>query len=168
MPSRIEKLNSLAELESIDVFLITSAPSVKYFSGYFFYFEYGPSPFHMLPSTLVVAPGKTTTLLVADNELQQCSNVDSSVSISPYQSYVYQTPLEFTRQFLVLLDNVIKENSINTKRIGIEANFLPFAIADSLRTNHPNIEFVDVTAQIGLLRAVKDSDEIEFIRAACR
>jgi len=40
MSSRIEKLYSIAEAKNIDVFLITSPASLKYFSGYYFYFEY--------------------------------------------------------------------------------------------------------------------------------
>ena len=39
--SRIEKLNSIRKQKKVDAFLITAPASVKYFSGYFFYFEYG-------------------------------------------------------------------------------------------------------------------------------
>jgi uroporphyrinogen-III synthase len=38
MISRIEKLKLIKKTKEVDAFLITSPSSVKYFSGYFFYF----------------------------------------------------------------------------------------------------------------------------------
>jgi Xaa-Pro dipeptidase len=167
MSSKIEKLYSVAEAKNIDAFLITSPASVKYFSGYYFYFEYGSSPFHLLPSTLFVVPGKTSSLVIADNELHQSANVYADISIKPYISYVYETPLEFAEQFLIRLHELFKENNIGNARIGVEANFFPLAIAQTLNTKYQNIEFIDIASEIALLRAIKDNDEIEFIRAAC-
>src|SRR3954452_2642912 len=167
MSSKIEKLYSIAEAKNIDVFLITSPASVKYFSGYYFYFEYGSSPFQLLPAALFVVPGKASSLIIADNELQQSANVYRDISTRPYISYVYETLLEFSEQFLNQLHELFKENNINNTRIGIEPNFFPFIIAQSLSTKYSNIEFIDITSEIVSLRAVKDSDEIEFIRAAC-
>jgi Xaa-Pro dipeptidase len=51
-------------------------------------------------------------------------------------------------------------------RIGIEQNHFPFVIAQFLLSEHPGIQFVDVTADITFLRAIKDPDEIESIRKA--
>lgn len=167
MSSRIEKLYSIAEAKNIDVFLITSPASVKYFSGYYFYFEYGSSPFHLLPAALFVVPGKASSLIMADNELQQSTNVYTDISIRPYISYAYETPLEFAEQFLIQLHGLFKENNIDNARVGVEPNFFPLVIAQSLNAKYPRIEFIDITSEIALLRAVKDDDEIEFIRAAC-
>jgi Xaa-Pro dipeptidase len=167
MSSRIEKLYSIAEEKNIDVFLITSPASVKYFSGYYFYFEYGSSPFHLLPSALFVVSGKTSSLIIADNELEQSANVHADISIKPYISYLYETPLEFAKQFLIQLHGLFKENNINSAMVGVEPNFFPLVIAQSLNAKYPKIEFIDIASEIALLRAVKDNDEIEFIRAAC-
>src|SRR3954453_19497162 len=128
MSSRIEKLYSIAEAKNIDVFLITSSASVKYFSGYYFYFEYGSSPFHMMPAALFVVPGKVSSLLIADNELQQSTNVFADILIKPYISYSYETRLEFAEQFLSQLHELFKENNINNARIGVEPNFFPLII----------------------------------------
>lgn len=168
MQSRIEKLNPIAESKDIDAFLITSLPSAKYFSGYYFYFEYGLSPFQLLPAALIVVPGKSAALLLADNELQQKENVNSDISIKSYNSYVYETPLDFTNQFLVELHDWFRENNIKRGRIGIEANHFPLSIANSLQAKYPDIQFVDIAVEISALRAVKDKDEIEAIRAACK
>src|SRR3954464_7974187 len=167
MSSRIEKLYSIAEAKNIDVFLITSSASVKYFSGYYFYFEYGSSPFHLLPAALFVVPGKASSLLIADNELQQLANVYGDILIRPHVSYTYETPLEYAEQFLSQLHELFKENNINNTRIGVEPNFFPLVIAQSLNAKYLNIEFINIASEIALLRAVKESDELEFIRAAC-
>jgi Xaa-Pro aminopeptidase len=164
--SRIEKLSAIAETKNIDAFLITSAASLKYLSGYFFYFEYGSSPFQFLPATLFNVPGKTSSLIIADNELHQSSNIHPGISIKPYSSYVYETPLEFTSQFLVQLNEAVKQNGIGNARIGIELNSFPLAIAESLSALYPEIKFIDIATEISDLRLIKDSDEIELIRKA--
>ncbi|MEP6596620.1 MAG: Xaa-Pro peptidase family protein [Ginsengibacter sp.] len=166
MTSRTEKLNAIAETKKVDAFLITSAASVKYLSGYFFYFEYGSSPFQFLPAALFVTPGKNASLVIADNELHQSANIHLGISIKSYSSYVYETPLEFARQFLDQLQDVVKQNGIGNARIGVEQNSLPLAIAQSLSSQYPEIEFVDIAAEIASLRSIKDSDEIELIRKA--
>lgn len=166
MKSRIEKLNAIAETKKIDAFLITSASSIKYLSGYFFYFEYGTSPFHLLPAALFITPGKTASLVIADNELSQSDKINKYISIRPYTSYVYETPFQFIEQFLLQLHELFMQNSTGNARIGIEQNSLPMVVARSLSAQYPNIEFVDISAETDQLRVIKDDDEIEFIRQA--
>jgi Xaa-Pro aminopeptidase len=162
--ARIEKLNKIRETKSVDAFLITSAASVKYLSGYFYNFETGPSPFHLLPAALVV--GDTAFLIIADNESHQLSTPDAAIALRNYESYVYEKPLDCTKQFLIQLHEAFKQAGIGNTRIGIEQNYFPYVIARSLLSEYPNIEFVDVSAEITYLRAIKDPDEIESIRKA--
>lgn len=164
--SRIEKLDTIKKDKIIDAFLITSQASVKYFSGYFFYFEHGLSPFQIIPAALFVVPGQTASLVIADNEMHQLSALAPGISVKPYSSYVYEKPLEFTEQFLIQLHEVFKQNRTGNARIGIEQIFFPLVIAESLIAQYPKIKFVDVSDEIARLKAVKDDDEIEFIREA--
>ena len=168
MLSRIEKLTVVAETKKIDVFLLTSAPSVKYFSGYFFYFEYGVSPFHILPAALVVKPSSSATLIIADNELQQESSLLPGISTAPYASYVYENPSVPSEQFLQQLFNLLDGPTQGKIRIGIEAQHLSILLADALTARYSGIEYVDVTTEIQQLRAVKDPDEIACIKKAAR
>src|ERR1700704_3774478 len=96
---RIDKLNKIGKTKKVDAFLITSTASVKYFSGYFYNFETGPSPFHLLPAALVV--GHAACLVIADNESHQLPASGASFSISSYESYVYEKPLEGAKHFLI-------------------------------------------------------------------
>ncbi len=166
MTSRIEKLTKIKKVKNIDAFLITSPASVKYLSGYFYNFETGPSPFQFLPAALFVIPENATSLVIADNEMHHLTDVDPGILIKPYSSYVYKKPLDFETQFLIQLHEVLKQSGIRNGRIGIEQNSVPLSIAQSFISRYPKIEFVDITAELTHLRAVKDKDEIQFIRDA--
>lgn len=166
MSSRIEKLNSIATQKKIDSFLLTTAPSVKYFSGYFFYFEYGVSPFHFLPAALYIKPSSTTTLIIADNELEQEKHIPPGITVKPYSSYVHETPAQPEQHFMQQLFTVLDKHNKGRIRIGIESAFFPMLLVEAITSKYPDAEFVDITTEIRQLRAIKDNDEIEFIRKA--
>ncbi|MEO8416661.1 MAG: Xaa-Pro peptidase family protein [Ginsengibacter sp.] len=166
MKGRIEKLIEIKKTTKADAFLITSAASLKYLSGYFFYFEHGISPFQLLPAALFVGPELQASLVLADNETQQLSSIDSSISIKTYESYVYEKPIDCTTQFLSRLNEVFKQSGIKKGRLGVELNALPASVLFSLNAQYPDIELVDVTDEIARLRIIKDKDEIECIRRA--
>jgi Xaa-Pro dipeptidase len=167
MSARINKLNAIAEDKQLDAFLITSPANLKYLSGFFFYFEYGTSPFQLLPAALFVVTQKSAELVIADNELQQSSNVYPNITITEYKTYVYETPLDFTNQFLRKLNELVRKDFAGISiRIGIEENSLPITIAQFLSGSFPKLEFVDVSPDIAQLRIIKDNDEVELIRKA--
>ncbi|HVW62990.1 MAG TPA: Xaa-Pro peptidase family protein [Puia sp.] len=161
---RIDKLTALGRLKETDAFLITSGTSVKYFSGYFYQFETGASPFHLLPAALLIVPGKTSTLIIADNEAGAAMDIVRGVVCAPYKSYGYQEASDPARQFVRELQKVIRKHKLSRGRIGIEAGTLPFIAA----MEFPEMEWADITSDIAKLRAVKDEDEIATIRAAAR
>jgi Xaa-Pro dipeptidase len=161
---RIEKLSEIKKNKKIDAFLFTSPASLKYLGGYFYNFETGPSPFHLLPAALFV--GHASNLLIADNETHQLSAIEPAISVETYESYTFEKPIDCTSQFLVQLHKVFKQDSISNSRIGIEQNFFPLVIAQSLLAQYPNIDFIDITPEVTCLRTIKDSDEIDCIRKA--
>jgi Xaa-Pro dipeptidase len=164
--SRIHKLDGIKKAKQVDAFLLTSPSSVRYLSGYFFYFEYGPSPFQLLPAILLVAPGHNATLVLADNEIQQVRTVDPLIFIAPYASYTHESPLAFTKESLLPIDTFLNKNKITQARIGIEERSLPIVLSRILSERYPGIEWVDVSDEIASLRVVKDNDEIKLIRQA--
>jgi Xaa-Pro dipeptidase len=164
--SRIEKLDELRKVRNIDVFLITSAPSLKYFSGYFFYFEYGPSPFQIIPAILLVFSGPEASLVIADNELDQLSAMDPAIAICPYTSYTFEQPLGFSQQSFSQIRTLLQHRVNRGTRIGMEPNAMPLSIVLSLNAHFPEIEFVDISSDLALMRSVKDEDELADIRKA--
>ncbi|BBE16163.1 Xaa-Pro dipeptidase [Aquipluma nitroreducens] len=166
MVQRIERLKSVGERENIDVFIFTSASSLKCFSGYYYNFETGPSPFQLLPAALVVVPDQFMGIVIADNESLTAPVPGIEVSVRKYASYVYEEPLDFTNHFLIQLHEMLKQIGMSKARIGIEQNTFPYVIANSLKAKYSEMEFVNITGEVSRIKAVKDADEIKNIRKA--
>lgn len=166
MKNRIEKLAAIKSAKKVDVFLITSLATLKYLTGYFFYFEHGLSPFQLLPAALVVGAEQEATLVLADNETQQSAFIDPSIPIKTYESYVYEKPIDHTTQFMLQLGEAFKQAGIKRGRLGVELNALPASLLLFLTAQYPGVELVDITAEITHLRIIKDEDEIASIRRA--
>src|SRR5450432_262290 len=166
MISRIGKLNEVKKTKSVDAFFISSASSVKYFSGFFFYFEYGYSPFHLLPAILMVLPDQDASLVLADNEMSQSDAVDPLITVLPYASYAYEQPAAPAEKMLNRIYEFIQKNRLGAARIGIERDTLPFSVTQTMSELFPSIVWMDISADIIHLKMVKDKDEIENIRQA--
>ena len=166
MKPRIYKLATIKISKHIDAFLITSSTSVKYLCGYFYNFEIGASPFQVIPAVLFVDSSEKTCLLIADNETDQLSEIDTHITICQYTSYSYNKPLNFSTDFHLKLIDLCKNLGSGKIRIGIEPNSLPQSIANSVYNHYPNVEFTDITNDLSGLRIIKDDDEIECIRAS--
>jgi Xaa-Pro aminopeptidase len=168
MISRIGKLNEIKKSQQVDAFFISSPSSVKYFSGYFFYFEYGSSPFQLVPAILMVVPEKDARLVLADNELGQMPFIDPALEVQTYETYTFEKPPDPAGDCVKKLVEFILENKLTASRIGIERNALPFSIAQMLRERFPLMEWINVSAALTRLKSIKDADEIDCIRQAAR
>lgn len=168
MPSRLSKLVEVQKGLQVDAFLFTHPPTLRHLSGYFFNFEVGPSPFHLIPAALLAVPDGEITLVVADTEAGQLPSIDPQILVKTYASYLYESPLDFTRQFQLRLHEAIDQFGLGKARLGVEWNAIPAVIHCALKAAYPAIEFVDVTKEIEKLRWIKDPDELELIQKALR
>lgn len=168
MTYRIDKLDQISRNKNIDAFLITSSISIKYLCGYFYNFETGPSPFQLIPAALFVIPHGKAILIIADNETNQLGNLDSRLSVSPYISYVYKEPLDFTTRFLAKLHEITSQITARKPRLGIESDSLPFSVSESLTVKFPGMQLVNISQELAQLRIIKDMDELFHIREATR
>jgi Xaa-Pro dipeptidase len=162
-------LSRLAEIRvagPVDAFLLTHLPTIRHLSGYFFNFETGPSPFHLLPACLVAIPGGEAFLIAADTEAGQISSVSREIKTRLYASYVCESPLDFARQFQTRLHETIHELRLSKSRLGIEPASLPVLVQRELGRSFPGLELVDVTGEVVRLRLIKTPEEIESIRKA--
>ena len=160
------RLAGIAHARQLDAFLLTHLPTIRHLSGYFFNFETGPSPFHLLPACLVAVTGGEACLIAADTETGQLSAVYPGIMTRLYTSYVCERPLDFARQFQVQLQETINAFGLSKARLGIEPASLPLLIRRELEGFFPGLEMVDVTAEVARLRLIKAPEEIEFIRKA--
>ncbi|MEO5891803.1 MAG: Xaa-Pro peptidase family protein [Ferruginibacter sp.] len=164
--NRFEKLQLLAESSGVDGFLFTSPASIKCFSGYYFNFETGPSPFQLLPAALFISLQGKRSLLLADSETDKGNLLQGDVELSFYDSYVYENPLHFEEDFLLKLTTIIGSHRYPKAMIGIEKNSFPFSLYEAINNQFPTIKLSDITASLSYLKAIKDEDEIELIRQA--
>lgn len=168
MLSRLSKLTEVQKVRQVDAFLLTHLPTLRHLSGYFFNFEVGPSPFHLIPAALLAVPGGETALMVADSEGGQLPGLDPQILVKTYASYVYESPLDFTRQFQLRLHEMIDQFGLAKARLGIEWNTIPAVVHHSLKAAYPEIEYIDVTKEVEKLRWIKDPDELDLIKKAVR
>ncbi|MBL7700343.1 MAG: aminopeptidase P family protein [Chitinophagaceae bacterium] len=163
--NRIDRLCDISLNLNLDFCIISSAPALTYYSGYFFYFEHGQSPFQVLPALLIISPKQGHTLLLADNE--QPPEVTASIlRVDTYQSYSFREPLSFPDQFDASVKSIIGKGSISKIRVGIESRSLPVFAADVIESSFPNVQWVDIFRDLAMERIVKDQLEISMIKSA--
>lgn len=166
MHTSLARLVDVAHRRQLNAFLLTNLPTIRHLSGYFFNFETGPSPFHLLPACLVAIPGGEACLIAADTETGQLSNLSPGIKARLYASYVCESPLDFARQFQIRLQETIRELGLSKARLGIEPESLPALVERELARLFPDLEPADVTGEVTRLRLIKTPEEIEFIRKA--
>jgi Xaa-Pro aminopeptidase len=162
-PTRLERLSAIRTASNVDAFLLTSPSTVKCFSGYFYDFEIGPSPFHLLPAALLIAPEQGISMVIADNESFENQVSGSDISVVQYASYGYETAIDPAKEFMFKLLKELKQKNLGNAVIGIEQNALPFIVSKGILSEYPDVKFVDVSDEIANLKAVKDGDEIDNI-----
>jgi Xaa-Pro aminopeptidase len=168
MLQRIDRLTGIKEKRKVDAFLLTSTATIKHLSGYFFNFETGTSPFQVLPAALFVFPGENISLLLADSESDKLTALNPDILVTNYSSYVYEHPLHFTEDFFLQLSKIIEANGAANATLGIEKNTFPYSLYMTLIEQYPGMQFIDVTSDLNYLKAIKDEDEIEYIRQATK
>ncbi|RYF90311.1 MAG: aminopeptidase P family protein, partial [Chitinophagaceae bacterium] len=163
--ARLNRLHQLTKKRNVDFCILTSPPTLTYYSAHFFYFEHGPSPFQVIPAVLIASKENESALLVADNE-QVPESTAVELKIHTYQSYVYRHPLQVADSFVAGMKDIIGKARSTKIRIGIESSACPAIIAHTLTDNLGNIEWVDVSNEIRAERMIKDELEIEMITRA--
>jgi Xaa-Pro dipeptidase len=166
MLSRLARLATVHETYPVDAFLLTHPPTIRHLSGYFFNFETGPSPFHLLPAALIALPGSDACLIAADTETGQIATLPPPLEIKLYESYVYERPLDFARQFQIRLHEMITQFGLSKACLGVELKALPVLVQQELSNAFPDIRLVDVSKEVEQLRLSKDPDELEMIQKA--
>lgn len=164
---RLQRVRAVARKKELDALLITAPGSVKCFSGYWYNFETGPSPFHILPAILLIQPENDLALLLADNEADKANTLLPGIISHIYPSYTYETPLQFEAGFYDEVRKILSPvRSKAPVRLGVELHSSPHGLYQVLAADHPRVELIDVTKEIQAVKAIKDADEVAFIRNA--
>jgi len=166
MLARKKRLELFGKSKGLNGFLFTSPANVLCYSGYWYDFQTGPSPFQLIPAALLIFADHDPAILLADNEESKSGTVHQGTAIKLYASYTYKEPLMFINSFINEVINIFKTTKIKTGKIGIETGHVPFEIIRKLSNIFPSIEWIDIEPDLSLLRATKDEDEIECIKRA--
>ena len=143
--------------------ILSDPGTVCHLTGFATPIETGPSPFWAGPALALVPAAGPSTLVVADSEPTAAQ--PGVVDVAAYASYVYAESLDPGARCQVALAGAVRSTGLSG-RIGVETRCLPLAVAEQLRAGAPGFELIDISAEAARLRAVKDADEIERLRAA--
>ena len=110
MTERIKKLFHLTESKGVDVLLITSGTGIKYLTGYFYNFEIGESPFHIIPAALLASQPDRSNFIIADNDtlLEEKDHTPSSNR----EIYVRHNDPRLAQDYIEHFNNMIAEKNI--------------------------------------------------------
>src|SRR5581483_3715358 len=150
MAGRRERALEAARSVGADVLLAAHPSTVTWLSGYAPELETGPSPFALSPLA-VLAPGRLPVLVVSEDEAEAAAATGCEVAAYPGFGLGPIDPLGAAASALAPL--------VEGARVATEAAALPAGLAWGL-------EWIDVGAELARARAVKDTDEVERLRAA--
>jgi len=164
IPFDVNILDALMDAAGIDVIVATSKHNVQYLlGGYrFFFFEamdaIGVNRY--LPA-VVYQKGKPESAAYVGNSMEAYER--ELGKFWPQKLYLSTwTSPDTMRQ---VVDHIAKLGS-GVRRVGIEAAFLPADGEAVLRRGLSNVDIVDALLPLERLRAVKSSQEIEYLRLA--
>lgn len=166
MNHRIEKLYRQVANKGVDAVLITSDISINYLTSYFYDFEIGSSPFQLIPAALLITAPDKSFLIIADNETYNLPDSETGIIVKPYLSYTFKKSLDYANQFLLQLNDSIRQSGKRIRNIGIEPGSVSYIVTRDLQSRLNQIIFSDITDDLKQLRMVKDTIELDAIRAA--
>jgi Xaa-Pro aminopeptidase len=159
---RMEKLDAAIREAKVDHVLLTSLGSLRYFTGYTAGIETGPSPFSIVLGAFLWIAGEPPQLFLADMESSE--GLVAGLEIIPFESYTVEKPLGAARDLAAKL--LARLEKLPTSRVGIEADELPAAVFEPLRSRCPQIKFQEIAAALAKIRVIKDEGEISILRDA--
>lgn len=148
---KIRKVTERMEETGVDLFLASPGSDMKYLIGY----EHPQDD-----KLLLLAILRNGASFVIHNRLQ---DIDTErTPVDRMMAYAYEVqPLDLFRQ------EMSGHEDIMIRRIALSAN-MPVFFGLELRSLYPQVEFVRTEEITGPLRAIKDEDEMEATRQACK
>lgn len=150
MSSRRQRAAAVAEAAGASALVVAHPSAVMWLTGYPPEIETGPSPFALTPIA-VLARGATPVLVVSEDEADAAAATDCEVAAYPGFGIGAVDPVAAAARALA--------GVLDGPSVAIDAGALPAALVRGL-------DWVDVGDELTRARAVKDSDELELIRAA--
>jgi len=158
---RLERLARTLQVNGIDHVLFSSFISLRYFTGYQATVELEPSPLTPLLGVFLWIRGEQPTLYLAD--MEPGDGIAGGVSRESFSSYTIEKPMFAVEDLSAKL--VTRLRTLPRSKVAIEREEIPAALLDALRADCPQLEFCSFKDILSTFRMVKDTEEIETMRA---
>ncbi len=140
---RLTRLKETIKTHGLDGMIITGRPNTLYFSN-----------FSGTTSYLLVTMNKSFLVVDFRYTIQARQQVFPGIEV-----------VELTESFTTTLNTLINDNGV--KLLGFEGNIMNYAEYSRFKEKLTSVtKWVDLGNEIGLLRIIKDADEVEAIRQA--
>ena len=143
--------------------LLSNPATITWLTGYAPPIQTGPNPFEGGPALGWWDEGKLT-LVLSDGEAGAAGAL--GLGTRDYVAYTIEGPAAGFRHQVAALKELIAASGDGKGRVGLEFNFLPAALLETIREALPHAELIPLDASFDLLRAVKTPDEVQRIRAS--
>ena len=143
--------------------LLSNPATITWLTGYAPPIQTGPNPFEGGPALGWWDEGKLT-LVLSDGEAGAAGAL--GLGTRDYVAYTIEGPAAGFRHQAAALKELIAASGDGKGRVGLEFNFLPAALLETIREALPHAELIPLDASFDLLRAVKTPDEVQRIRAS--
>lgn len=147
--SRLHDVSRLLDVCNVDSIVITSRSSVFYMSGFL-------TPIYSRLASVVLTPSQRPLLLVPAVELPITNRLEWPGDVRGYAG----DGAELVGGIVSALEGR------KVRRVGVEFEFLPTTIADSIQTALQSVDFVDISDAMERVWYVKTPPEIQNIRRA--
>lgn len=166
-PFKYERTRQALKELGLECALFTDFYNVSYLTGYRFFFENGPSPFTENRAAALFIPDEV--VLIAEGAEETLEADGWTLRGQSFTGYSYvqgNLPLEAFRAAVLA---AIEQSGIRRGRIGCERSTLPAAVEEALRTNYPELTWVDLPYMtMRMVRAVKSAAEIAMLTACAQ
>jgi len=146
---RLNRLGSALAQFGADGFAFNAGPSLTYFTGLHF---------HLMerPVVLLIAPGKTPTIILPELELKKLACAAITIDAKPYP----ENPDKWSTQFTSAMTSL----KLTGRKIGVEPQQLRLLEHNYLTAGSSSANFIDGSGIIAALRSIKKPAEIKLMR----
>jgi Xaa-Pro aminopeptidase len=161
----MDRVSEFFKQENILAALFTNPATITWLTGYAAPIQTGPSPFEGGPALGWWHDGKVR-LVMSDMEAGNARAL--GLEVRDYLAYTIEEPIAGFQNQAQALWGVLSEYSALRGGVGVEYNHLPAPQIDLLRQALPNVDFKPLDGRLEGMRAIKNEQEIEKIKAALK
>lgn len=150
MKKRIQRIFSNTE-KLVDAILIKN--STEPFIDQNFFYVTGLQKGLFEGSSAIIFPDGKIDLIVSELEEESARKADANIKVYKKTDDYY---------------NLVRESLKNTKKIGLNFDFLTYRDSCRIKENIPSSEFIDISSAFSKTRSIKDEIEIKLMKGAAR